>query len=117
MTLFLLITVAILLLGFTYQLLGIWRDARTHPPPGKLIRVAGSRLHIRASGQGSPTVVLESGIAASSGSWTAVQAALASPTNVCDYHRAGFGVSEANLRPRSPAPLAYALPELLTQPG
>ena len=117
MTLFLLITVAILLLGFTYQLLGIWRDARTHPPPGKLIRVAGSRLHIRASGQGSPTVVLESGIAASSVSWTAVHAALASHTTVCSYDRAGFGWSEPNARPRTPAELADELHELLVRAG
>jgi pimeloyl-ACP methyl ester carboxylesterase len=104
-------------LGLLYQLLGTWRDARTHSPPGKLIRVAGSRLHIRTSGQGSPAVVLESGIAASSVSWTAVQAALSSHTTVSSYDRAGLGWSEPNFRPRTPSQLADELHELLVRAG
>ena len=113
----LLIVAATIALGLVYQLIGTWRDARTYPAPGKLIQVAGSRLHIRTTGQGSPTVVLESGIAASSVSWTAVQAALSSYTTVCSYDRAGFGWSEPNSRPRIPAQLADELHELLTRAG
>ena len=117
MIVFLLIMLALLMLGFTYQLLGTWRDARSYPAPGKLIEVAGSRLHIRTSGQGSPTVVLESGIAASSVSWTEVQAALSNHTTVCSHDRGGFGWSEPSFRPHTPAQLAEELHDLLTRAG
>jgi len=113
----LLIVAATIALGLVYQLLGTWRDARSYPAPGKLIEVAGSRLHIRMTGQGSPTVVLESGIAASSVSWTAVQSALSKHTTVCSYDRAGFGWSEPDSRSRIPSQLADELHELLTRAG
>src|SRR5437762_1234249 len=56
---------------------------------------AGRRLHVRSSGRGGPMVVLESGIAASSLSWTLVQPQVAEFTRVCSYDRAGLGWSDA----------------------
>jgi pimeloyl-ACP methyl ester carboxylesterase len=46
-------------------------------------------------------VLLESGIAASSLSWTVVQPAIARFTRVCAYDRAGLGWSEAPATPRT----------------
>jgi hypothetical protein len=34
------------------------------PPPGRLVDVGGRKLHLLASGSGSPTVVLEAGASA-----------------------------------------------------
>lgn len=50
-------------------------------------------LHVQLAGQGSPVVVLEAGIAASSVSWSLVQRRIAEFTTVISYDRAGFGWS------------------------
>jgi pimeloyl-ACP methyl ester carboxylesterase len=70
-------------------------------PPGLLIDVGGHRLHAICRGQGSPVVLLESGIAASSLSWAVVQPEIAKFTRVCAYDRAGLAWSDAASCPRS----------------
>ncbi|HVV47238.1 MAG TPA: alpha/beta fold hydrolase, partial [Bryobacteraceae bacterium] len=64
------------------------------PPPGRMVDLDGRRLHVSMAGHGSPTVVLEAGIAASSLSWALVARAVAEWTTVVAYDRAGFGWSE-----------------------
>jgi len=59
-----------------------------------MVDVGGRRLHINVAGQGSPTVVLEAGIAASSLSWALVAKQAAEFTTVVTYDRAGFGWSD-----------------------
>jgi pimeloyl-ACP methyl ester carboxylesterase len=63
-------------------------------PPGQMIDVGGRMLHVHSTGQGTPVVVLEAGIAASSVSWSMVQERLCHLTTVVSYDRAGFGWSE-----------------------
>jgi pimeloyl-ACP methyl ester carboxylesterase len=61
----------------------------------RMIDVGGHRLHIRCSGSGSPTVILEPGLgepARDMGRWIAP--AVARTTTVCVYDRAGHGQSE-----------------------
>jgi pimeloyl-ACP methyl ester carboxylesterase len=50
-------------------------------------------LHVRCTGGGAPVAVFESGIAASSANWAAVQAALAATTSSASYDRPGYGWS------------------------
>jgi pimeloyl-ACP methyl ester carboxylesterase len=71
------------------------------PPPGEFIGACGHRLHVLCRGEGSPAVVLESGVAASSLSWARVQPAVASFARVCAYDRAGLGWSDAAWAPRT----------------
>src|SRR5688500_17342462 len=71
------------------------------PPPGLLVDVGGHRLHVICSGSGSPVVLLESGIAASSLSWSIVQPEIAKFTRVCAYDRAGLAWSEVASCPRT----------------
>lgn len=71
------------------------------PPPGRLIDVGGHRLHVTSAGAGSPPVLFESGIAASSLSWAALQPAIAAFTRVHAYDRAGLGWSDVPSRPRT----------------
>lgn len=85
---------AVLVAGATYQAIGTRRDRRRFPPPGKLVDAGGLRLHVLVEGSGSPCVVLESGIAATSVSWKLVQPAVAEFTRVCSYDRAGLGWSD-----------------------
>lgn len=70
-------------------------------PPGRLIEVSGHRLHVVTAGDGSPPVLLESGIAASALSWTVVQPAIAEFTRVHAYDRAGLGWSDVPSCPRT----------------
>src|SRR5215217_369746 len=48
-------------IGGGYQTLGAAADAKAYPMPGQLIDVGGHRLHLRCTGAGTPTVVLEPG--------------------------------------------------------
>ena len=59
------------------------------------------RLHYRCDGAGSPTVILEAGIAASSLTWSRVQPVIARETRVCSYDRAGLAWSEGASSARS----------------
>jgi pimeloyl-ACP methyl ester carboxylesterase len=77
-----------------YQKLGERRDARHFPPSGRLLSVDDHRLHFSEQGSGAPAVVLESGIAASSLSWSHVQPLLAKFTRVVSYDRAGLAWSD-----------------------
>jgi pimeloyl-ACP methyl ester carboxylesterase len=92
---------AVLLVGALYQRWGAARNRRQFPPPGTFVDVGGHSLHVVCAGAGAPTVLLESGIAASSLSWAIVQPAVAAFTRVCAYDRAGLAWSEAPSRPRT----------------
>jgi pimeloyl-ACP methyl ester carboxylesterase len=59
-----------------------------------MVDVGGHRLHVTCAGTGSPVVMFESGIAASSLSWAVVQPAIAVFTRVCSYDRAGLAWSD-----------------------
>ena len=50
------------LAGFLYQNISEARDRRFNPMPGKLVDVGGYKMHIDCTGQGSPTVILDSGL-------------------------------------------------------
>src|ERR1700675_964882 len=70
-----------------------------YPPPGRMLDVGGRRLHVYETGQGSPTVLLEAGIAATSLSWRRVQTEIAKFARVASYDRAGLGWSDAASTP------------------
>jgi pimeloyl-ACP methyl ester carboxylesterase len=92
---------ALLIFGILYQQVGVRRQRRRFAAPGRLIDVGGHRLHVTCVGSGSPVVVLESGIAASSLSWSVVQPGIAAFTRVCSYDRAGLAWSEPPSCPRT----------------
>src|SRR5678816_1862051 len=71
------VPLTMLLLGALFQTVGSAIDRRHYPPPGRLIPVQGTGLHAYCEGKGEPTIILESGIAASSLSWRSAQAELA----------------------------------------
>lgn len=65
-----------------------------YPPPGRLVDVAGRKLHLYCTGSGSPTVILMAGGGAYSIDWALVQPKVAAATRVCSYDRAGLGWSD-----------------------
>jgi pimeloyl-ACP methyl ester carboxylesterase len=92
---FVAVLLAVVGAGALYQAVATRRGARQFAPPGLLIDVGGHRLHATCRGHGSPVVLLESGIAASSLSWSVVQPTIATFTRVCAYDRAGLAWSDA----------------------
>ncbi|MBS1872009.1 MAG: alpha/beta hydrolase [Acidobacteria bacterium] len=78
-------------------------------PPGRIVEAGRSRVHMRVSGEGSPVVVLEAGVGATSLSWALVEPALAARTTVVSYDRAGLGWSGPVVTPRTPGVVAEEL--------
>ena len=88
-------------------------DART--PPGTLVGISSHRLHIHCTGQGSPSVIFESGLGGTSLDWVRVQPAVSGFTRACSYDRAGYGWSDLGPPPRHAVRIARELERLLTQ--
>lgn len=111
-------TVGLLLgAGLCYQWAGAWRDRIRFPAPGRLLRVPDGVLHCFEQGLGSPTLVLESGISASSVSWRPVQKELARYCRVVAYDRAGYGWSPRIRKPRTIPQLCEELEAMLEASG
>ena len=92
----------ILAIAVVYQAFGVALDARRFPAPGERVDVGGHRIHIQVQGEGTCTVILESGVAAASPSWRLVQPEIAKFARVITYDRAGLGWSETGPLPRTP---------------
>ena len=84
---------------------------------GQMIDVGGHRLYIECTGSGSPTVVLQAGLGASSSSWAGIAPNVAASTTVCAYDRAGHGRSEEAAGPQDGIALATDLHTLLERAG
>ncbi len=106
----------LMLIGYIYEPIAEAADAKAYPPPGQMVDVGGYRLHINCTGEGSPTVVIESGWGDMSASWGWVQPEVAKTTRICTYDRAGMGWSESSPQPRTAREFAKELHTLLS-PG
>lgn len=80
--------------GSVYQWSQQKAEQEQFPPPGQMIDVEGLSLHIDCRGQGTPTIVIESGLMSGSASWGLVHDPLARLTRVCAYDRPGMDWSE-----------------------
>jgi len=85
------------------------------PPaaPGQLVDIGTHRLHLRCAGEGTPAVVFDAALGASSLSWSLVLPGVAKVTRACAYDRAGFGWSEQGPLPRTAGRIADELYALL----
>ena len=70
-------------------------------------------MHIHVTGEGTPTVVFESGMGASCLSWTLVQPRVAQFARAVSYDRAGHGWSDPAREPRTARQVAQELHTLL----
>jgi pimeloyl-ACP methyl ester carboxylesterase len=100
-------------IGGGYQTLGAAADAEAYPMPGQLIDVGGHRLHLRCTGSGAPTVVLEPAAGEMSSNLGWITPAVARNTRVCVYDRAGRGWSEPAASAQDGAQIATDLHTLL----
>jgi pimeloyl-ACP methyl ester carboxylesterase len=99
--------------GFVYNTVASTRLARAHPVPGTFYTVDGRLMHIDCTGEGTPTVILESGIGDDWLIWQAVQPELSKTTRVCSYDRFGLGWSEPSSGARDAVSIAAQLHTLL----
>lgn len=81
--------------------------------PGRLISIGSHKLYLYCRGQGSPTIVLESGLGGTHLDWAKVQPTLAQTHRVCSYDRAGYGWSERGPIPRTSEVFVDELARLL----
>ena len=88
-----------------------------NPPPGEMVFVGERQIHLLCQGQGSPAVILESGIPGSSLGWASVIEDIASFATVCAYDRAGYGWSQSGPEPRTISNIARELRDLLRTAG
>src|SRR6516225_8851894 len=80
-------------IGAIYEAIAESREVN-EPPPGRLADLADHKMHLYCTGQGVPTVILESGLWNDSSVWYKVQPEIAKSTRVCSYDRAGLGYSD-----------------------
>jgi pimeloyl-ACP methyl ester carboxylesterase len=85
---------AVASVGGGYETVREHLDASAYPVTGQLIDAGGYSLHIRCTGSGSPTVVLQPGGGDMSSAMGWIAPAVAQHTRVCVYDRAGRGWSE-----------------------
>lgn len=82
-------------------------------PLGQLVDVGGFRLHAIVRGEGTPTVILESGLGGCALQFTQIQPAVSAFTRVLAYDRAGQAWSDPSPNPRTPANVVSELRTLL----
>ena len=113
----------VLLLGACMVFGTVWnitahdRFVAAHRAPGVMYEVNGYQMHMDCMGQGSPTILIESGLGASSPMWQKVQPQLAKTTRVCAYDRAGLGWSQPQPGPRDSDHVVDQLHALLQVAG
>jgi pimeloyl-ACP methyl ester carboxylesterase len=99
--------------GFIYENIAESRDQRFNPMAGRRFDMGGYKMHLYCKGEGSPAVILESGLGDTYTSWRKVQPQIAKYTRVCSYDRAGLGFSDSSPRPRTSKVIAEELHALL----
>ena len=110
-------TVSVAITGALYETIGRWRDAQRFPQRGHFVQTGSIRMNLDRIGQGSPTVILESGSGGPSVDWLMVQPEVAKFSHVCSYDRAGYGWSDSGPEPRSSLQIAHELKRLLQAAG
>jgi pimeloyl-ACP methyl ester carboxylesterase len=115
---FLTVVVLAVLAGFTYEQVGRARDANQLPPRvGQPVDIGGRTLNLYCSGQGTPTVFLETGGNSPGYEWLLQQSKMAVFARTCWYDRAGVGWSDPPLSPRASASIASDVHEMLRRAG
>lgn len=105
--------VGLLVAGAVYQFVATRLDEGQYQPPGQIVDVDGRGAHLNCTGDGSPTVILESGLGGGSVDWELVQPEVAKFARVCSYDRAGIAWSLPGERPRNADQIVSELHRLL----
>lgn len=113
----LILVVLLAFAGLVYENISEARDRRFHPMPGQLVDDGGNKMHIDCTGEGTPVVILDSGLGDSYISWHKVQPQISRFTRVCSYDRFGLGYSDSSPHSRTSKVMAEELHTLLHNAG
>lgn len=102
-----------LLITAAYHWLATLRENLNRQPPGDLIDIGESKLHLYRKGSGTPTVIIDHSLGGVEGYF--LIDALAEITQVCIYDRAGYGWSDRSKQSRCSKNIVTELDLLLTK--
>jgi pimeloyl-ACP methyl ester carboxylesterase len=111
------LVVVLLLAGTTYNQLALRKLRSLAHAPGQIYKVDGYDAHMVCTGEGSPTVILDTGLGDDFTTWVKVQPELSKITRVCSFDRSGFGSSAMTPRPHDADTLAAQLHDLVGVAG
>jgi pimeloyl-ACP methyl ester carboxylesterase len=124
---FLVLVLAVALLAPAAGLARAAQPAGPATPPGTprdargdfagMVDIGGRSLYLTCWGEGSPTVIMESGTPMTADAWNPYQTKIAEFTHVCAYDRANVGRSEAAPTPRTAQQMVDDLHALLAAAG
>jgi pimeloyl-ACP methyl ester carboxylesterase len=104
--------------GFLYQRIGAHRDRLRYAGSGRWVNIGrGCRLYMLEKGSGGPTVLFESGIAATNLNWCHIQETVSQFTHTASYDRGGLGWSSPANTARTPGNIAIELHAMLESAG
>lgn len=104
-----LIFICVLLGALAYGLAAAAPRPVPYTAPGRLVDAGGHRLNLYCMGNGSPTVVFDSGWEDWAPAWILVQPVVSRMTRTCAYDRAGSGFSDPGPLPRTSVRIADEL--------
>ncbi len=100
--------------GFLYQSIGARRDRLRYTRNGRLVDIGnGCRLYLLEKGCDGPTVIFESGIAATNLNWCHIQEKVSRFACTASYDRSGLGWSNRCRTARTPSNIAVELHTML----
>lgn len=102
-----------LLLTTCYHAISNKIEQKTIKPPGELIGIGGTEIHLYTSGEGNITVILEHSLGGIEGYFLVNE--IAKITKVCMYDRAGYGWSQSSWKPRTSQQIVKELHVLLNK--
>src|SRR5712692_385659 len=112
------VLVVLLLLGAAvYEHVGAWRDSRVLKQVGHSVDVGGRTLNIYCTGEGSPTVIFESGRTSPGYVWMPTQRGVSAFTRACWHDRAGLGWNDLGPDPSWGDAAARDLHQLVRNAG
>jgi pimeloyl-ACP methyl ester carboxylesterase len=111
------LVVVLLVAGTLYNQLALRELRSLAHAPGEIYQVDGYDMHLVCTGEGSPTVILDTGLGDDFTTWVKVQPELSRVTRVCSFDRSGFGSSAMTPRPHDADTLAVQLHDLVGVAG
>ena len=100
------------------ELVPVAQVEQEYVKPHQLVDVGdGRRINLFCLGEGSPTVVFDSGLSDWSSTWALIQPTVARSTRACSYDRPGMGYSDPSPLPRTPQAAVEDLHALLERGG
>jgi len=108
----------LLVVGVVWEQVERRQVAAAYPAPGRLVDIGGRRIQIECRGNGSPTIVFETGLDYfGSLAWAKVYGPVAEFTHACAYSRAGIVWSDDKPGPHDGLGVARDLNATLTAAG